>query len=511
MPETFLHGVEVLEINDGPRPIRTVRSSVIGLIGTAPDSQQEVKASATTGSVADKNALTWTSKLTGILGNYSSIKLVDPGANGQSLAISVDGRDVVVSLATGVGGAITTTADDLKTAIAANAAANALFTLADTSTSDGTGVVAAVRRTQLSGGIDEAFPLNTPVLVAGDQVQAAQLGSTGTLPDAMDGIFDQTGAVVVVVRVAQENNSDSDPGTITNVIGGVDVGTGAYEGVHAFLGSETANGFCPRILCAPGFTSERDGTANPVVAELVGIAERLRAVIIADGPNTTDAAAITYRGDWGSKRVYVVDPGVKIRNSLGEIVDRPASARVAGVIARIDNEMGFWHSPSNKVINGIVGTSRDIDFTLGDKNCRANLLNENEIATIIRHDGFRLWGNRTASDDPKFAFLSVTRVGDLIADSILRAHMWAVDRNITRTYLEDVQQGVNDYIARLVALGALLGGECYPSPGLNTPAGIADGQVYWDYEYTPPYPAERLTFRSILTNRFITTILLPNS
>ena len=37
MPEQFLHGVEVVELDDGIRPIRTVKSSVIGLIGTAPD------------------------------------------------------------------------------------------------------------------------------------------------------------------------------------------------------------------------------------------------------------------------------------------------------------------------------------------------------------------------------------------------------------------------------------------------------------------------------------------
>ena len=36
MPTTFLHGVEVLQIDTGVRPIQTVRSSVIGLIGTAP-------------------------------------------------------------------------------------------------------------------------------------------------------------------------------------------------------------------------------------------------------------------------------------------------------------------------------------------------------------------------------------------------------------------------------------------------------------------------------------------
>lgn len=504
MSETFLHGVEVIEISDGPRPIRTVRSSVIGVIGTAPDSQQEVKASLQIGIVGSNNALTFTSKLDGELGNSSSIRLVNPGTNNATLSIAVSGRDVTVNLATGPSGAITTTATQLQAAIAANDSANALFTVTNTGASTGAGVVAALRRTQLAGGLDDVFPLNTPVLVPGDAAMAAKLGKAGTLPAAMDGIFDQTGAVVVVVRVAVGVN---DAATVTNVIGGVNVTTGAYEGVHAFLGSESSNGFCPRILCAPGFTSARTTTANPVVAEMVGIAERLRAVVVADGPNTTDAAAITYRGDWGSKRVYIVDPAVQVRNDLGEIVDEPASARVAGLIAKIDNDRGFWWSPSNQVINGIVGTGRKIDFTLGDKNSRANLLNEQEVATVIRQDGYRLWGNRTASDDPKFAFLSVVRTADMINDSILRAHMWAVDRNITRTYLEDVAQGVNDYLDRLKAQGAILGGRCFPSPGLNTPANIADGKVFFDFEFTPPYPAEHITFRSKIVTDYIEEIL----
>jgi phage tail sheath protein FI len=504
MPETFLHGVEVVEITDGPRPIRTVRSSVVGVIGTAPNAQQEVKASLQTGVVGSNNALTFTSKLDGELGNSSSLRLVNPGANNAPLSISVSGRDVTVNLATGVTGAITTTAAQLKTAIEANTAANALFTITNTGASTGAGVVASLRRAQLAGGLDDVFPLNTPVLVPGDAAMAAKLGTAGTLPAALDGIFDQTGAVVVVIRVAEGINAAA---TVTNVIGGVNVTTGAYEGVHAFLGSESSNGFCPRILCAPGFTSARTSTANPVVAEMVGIAERLRAVVIADGPNTTDAQAITYRGDWGSKRVYIVDPAVQIRNSLGEIVDEPASARVSGLIAKIDNDRGFWWSPSNQVINGIVGTGRQVDFTLGDANSRANLLNEQEVATVIRQDGYRLWGNRTASDDPKFAFLSVVRTADMINDSILRAHMWAVDRNITRTYLEDVAQGVNDYLDRLKAQGAILGGRCFPSVGLNTPANIADGKVFFDVEFTPPFPAEHITFRSKLTNEFIEEIL----
>lgn len=504
MPETFLHGVEVVEINDGPRPIQTVRSGIIGVCGTAPDSQQEVKASMLSGSVGSNTALAWAAKLDGALGNQISIKLVDPKAASATLAVSVSNRDITVNLATDATKIITTTATQLVAAITAHAGATALVTVANAAPSTGAGVLAAQRLTYLSGGVDEAFPLNKPVLVAGNMSQAALLGAAGTLPKAMNGIFDQTGAVVIVVRVEEGIDEEA---TITNVIGGVDSVTGEYTGVYAFLGAESVVGYCPRILCAPGWTHQRDTTANAVVAELIGIAERLRAVIIADGPNTSDADAITYRGDWGSKRVYVVDPWAAVRNSDGSIGNDPPSARVAGLIAKTDNALGFWWSPSNQVINGIVGTSRPVDFTLGDANSRANLLNEQEVSTIIRQDGYRLWGNRTCSDDPKWAFLSVVRTADMINDSILRAHMWAVDRNITRTYLDDVTQGVNDYLASLQAQGAILGGVCYPTPDLNTPANIAQGKVFFDFDFTPPYPAEHITFRSKLVNTYIEEIL----
>ena len=36
MSDAFLHGIEVVDIDDGIRPIQTARSSVIGIVGTAP-------------------------------------------------------------------------------------------------------------------------------------------------------------------------------------------------------------------------------------------------------------------------------------------------------------------------------------------------------------------------------------------------------------------------------------------------------------------------------------------
>jgi phage tail sheath protein FI len=349
----------------------------------------------------------------------------------------------------------------------------------------------------------EKFPLNKPVLIAGSLKEAAKLGKKGTLLQAVNSIFSQIGATVIVVRVEESENE-----TLKNIIGGVDEETGEYQGIQAFLSSESIVHVAPRILIAPHFTHQLPETENgeesknPVVTALIGVAEKLRSIIVADGPNTNDEDAIKWRKSIGSSRVYVVDPWVKVFTSGKEEI-LPASPFVAGLIAKVDNEYGFWWSPSNQEINGIVGTSRPVDFTLGDANCRANHLNENEVATIIHQKGYRLWGNRTCSSDSKWAFLSVRRTADLINDSLLRAHLWAVDRNITKTYMDDVIEGVNSYLAHLKAQGAILSGKCYASPDLNTPANIASGKVYFDFEFTPPYPAEQIIFRSHLVNNEI--------
>jgi Bacteriophage tail sheath protein len=386
MPEQFLHGIEVVEIDTGPRPIQTVRSAVIGLVGYAPEA--------------------------------------DP----------------------------------------------------------------------------DLFPDNTPVLIAGKRSEAAGLGQQGTLPAAVNDIFDLTGAMIVVICVPE---SEAGEPSTSEIIGGVDDDTGQYEGIQALLAAESEVHVTPRILIAPEY-----GHNSEVTNALLSVADRLRAVVIADGPNDVDQNAIDYRKLFGSSRLFLVDPWVRVWDNNDSVeVTRPASARVAGLIAKSDAERGFWWSPSNREIRGVIGTARNVDFSLGDINARANILNENEVATIIQKDGFRLWGNRSCSDDPKWAFLSVRRTADMINESLLRAHMWAVDRNITKTYIEDVLEGVNAYLRHLRTLGAIINGQAWADPELNTPDQIAQGKIYIDFDFTPPYPAEHITFRSHLVNDYLIEVL----
>jgi phage tail sheath protein FI len=344
--------------------------------------------------------------------------------------------------------------------------------------------------------VADAFPLNTPVLTTGNASDMAKLGTTGTLPSVLAGILVQTGTNIVVVRIAEGADEEA---TIENVIGGTDA-EGNYTGVHSFLVSKSRLGIAPRILIAPDFCVEE------VVAELIPIAERLRAVIVADTPTDTDAAAIAFATACASPRVYAIYP--EVINTKNETV--AASPYAAGVIARTDREVGFWSSPSNKIVNGVVGLSKPVDFTLGDSACKANYLNENGIATIVNQDGYRLWGNRSTSGEAVYKFLCVRRTADIITDSILRAHLWAVDRNIVKNYLTDVTESVNAFLATLKSQGAILQGKCFANKELNTAANIAEGKVYFDFSFTPAYPAEQVTFRAYLDNSDIESIIFEN-
>ena len=414
-------------------------------------------------------------------------------------------------------------------------------------------------------------PYHAPVLVA-SRAAGEIFGANGTIPAALDAIFAQASAQVVVVNALDPTNDkssqaeaqyaladdridlprkhlvastvvvknqagrttytvgddytvDAAAGVITRVDDG-DIAAGAtlkiafdyldekqlttvefVKAADKLLEAEAVTGAKPRILVAPGWTervtrkaANQPPTAAPVTSGLISRAEKLRAVIIADGPNTTDAEAIKYRQLLSSRRVYVVDPAVKVIVE-GASGDVPASGYVAGLIARNDRQRGYWTSPSNRQVLGIAGAARVVNFILGDTASSANTLNAAEVATIIRSPlgGYRLWGNRTCSDDPKWAFLPVVRTADAINDALLRSHLWAIDRNLTKTYTEDVVEGVNDFLRRLIAQGAILSGRCWADPARNTAAERDAGRVYFDFEFDPPAPAERITFRSRLT------------
>jgi len=344
---------------------------------------------------------------------------------------------------------------------------------------------------------------NDPVLLTSYREAVAAFGADAPITQAARAIYEQSSAVIVAVGV--EAGIDAAE-TTSAIIGGVDV-NGARTGLQALLDGKSRYNAQPRLLIAPGHSS-----TQAVATAMDGVAAKLKAIAIVDGPNTDDEAAIAYAANFGSKRVYLVDPGVKYWDTTanGEAL-APTSAYVAGLIAQTDARYGFWASPSNKEITGIVGTARPIEFLDGDDTCRANLLNAANIATVIRDGGFRLWGNRTLSADPKWSFVTRVRTVDIVMDAILYGHKWAVDRSITKTYVKDVTEGLNAFMRDLKNQGALINFEVYPDTELNTASQLEQGRVYWNIRFTDVPPAENPQFRVEVTNQWITEVLDTNS
>ncbi|KDM91394.1 phage tail sheath C-terminal domain-containing protein [Photobacterium galatheae] len=344
------------------------------------------------------------------------------------------------------------------------------------------------------------FPVNQPVLIPGDVHKLAKLdmagNKAGTLPTAMEAVFDQKRCAICVIRVEA---GATEAETITKVIGGVDPATGAKSGIEAILDVQAMTGRRPRLLAIPGFTHSQS-----VLTKLLPVATRLRCKVFADCPGSTYESAVAYRQLWGDRRLELFWP--RVRNALDKLV--PMSAYALGIEIQKDQDPnhGYSASISNHRINGALGTEFPIDYVDGDTNCMAHLLNENQITTVIMDEGLRTWGNLSCSDDPKWQFNSHVRVNDMVLDMITYGLKWARDRKILATFVEDVTESVQNALDGETRAGHMYGATAWADPDLNPPDSIIAGNFYLDYDFTPPGLAQAIHVTSHFTNDYADVI-----
>ncbi|MGL5005815.1 MAG: phage tail sheath protein [Plesiomonas sp.] len=340
-----------------------------------------------------------------------------------------------------------------------------------------------------------AFPLNTPVLITDVLTAIGKAGKTGTLASSLDAIADQCKPVTVVVRVEQ---GETEAETTTNIIGSV-TAEGKKTGMKALLAAQAQLGVKPRILGVPG----HDTLA--VTTELVAIAQQLRAFVYANANGCkTIEDVIAYRENFSQRELMIIWPDFISWDTVTNANTTAfATARALGLRAKIDQETGWHKSLSNVGVNGVTGLSADVFWDLQDPATDAGLLNENQITTLIRKDGFRFWGSRCCSDDPLFAFECYTRTAQVLADTMAEAHMWAIDKSLTPSLARDIIEGINAKLREMVSGGYLLGGRCWLNPDANTKETIKAGKLTLDYDYTPVPPLENLMLRQRITDTYL--------
>lgn len=492
------HGVNTLEKDSTTKAVTNVNLSVIGLVGTAPDAEQGTAASLTTGSVLAGNAMTFTAKEPGTDGNLLKVAMVagqptpaEDGvdAAGAETSAVFESDTLTVTLGTDVKGVVTATAADVIAII--NALDAPKITAALYAGSAGDGVVAELAATKLTGGTDEPFPLYKPAIISGSKTKTEKLGTAGTLYADMQDILAQTGALVIVIRV--EENADEDKQR-ANIL----------QGISALQLAQGSLNYQPRILIAPDWSTD-DGVGKA----LESMATTLRAVTYLDSPVGAAAADVAKRAKKYGGRVEMLRPRIMVTSSVtGESVSRPYSAAAAGHRVRIDSEKGWWWSKSNQTVLGFTALEQVDTWLIGDKNCVANQLNQENVSTIIQLDGYRHWGNRLCSSDPQWRFEAVRRTADMLQDSIqVMVTKNYLDRPIDKAFATALVGSVNSYLRSQTKLGAINGGRCWLDTELNTAESLAAGKVYFNIAFGPKSPAEEITLTYSVDNTYTVTEL----
>jgi len=471
MAANYLHGIETIEVERGPRAVPVVKSAVFGLVGCAP------------------------------LGPVNELTLSLSVRDDAQFGVDLPGFGIPEALdgihAFGAG-----------TVLVVNV------------------LNPAVHRDTVTGepatfGVNDRLQLDNPAIqtltLKAATGNTTYVAGTDYELDAVRGRITRlaTGAIPAQASVkADYDYADPSKVTAADIIGGVN-SLGQRSGLKLLADAYNLFGFFPKILLAPGFS-----TNNAVSAELIAQAQQLNGIAYIDAPiGTTPAQALAGRGPAGSinfatssERVRLCYPHVQVYDAATDAIKlQPLSIRAAGLRARIDDERGYWWSSSNNELVGVLGLERNLTARVDDPYSEVNLLNESGITTVFNSfgSGFRLWGNRTAAWPTVTHmknFENVRRTKDIVDESIRYSSLQFVDRPITDALIESIVETVNMFLRKLIGDGALIGGECWYDPARNPQTQIELGQLLFNYKLTPPPPMERGTFETEITGEYLANL-----
>jgi hypothetical protein len=158
-----------------------------------------------TGVVGNNNAIKWTAKQghpfsrRGTLGHAVKVSLIDPAGNNQPLEVRIINDEVRVMLATGAGGAITSTAAEVIAA--ANGAIDNIFvSAANDGASTGAAAVVAAAAAPLAEGVDDNV---APSLILVEQCDMSSFSESGGLSHADQIVRGLEAGAVISARIAQ--------------------------------------------------------------------------------------------------------------------------------------------------------------------------------------------------------------------------------------------------------------------------------------------------------------------
>jgi uncharacterized protein len=384
MPASFLHGIEIIEVDSGPVPVTVVKSAVIGLVGTAPS---------------------WAVQAPAVAPAVNTPTLVSSSLDAARFGAIVLGYTIPYALAAiqnqGAGQAIVVNVFDPTRHFTAVAATALPFNTQGAINLGHMGV---------SNVVVTSDPAGTTYVAGTDYTLDPVNGVITLIPTGSGGHIASSATVLVAFNYADPTKIED-----ADIIGAVT--SGVYTGIQALQTTYGTMGFFAKILIAPGYSQFTD-----VATAEITMANTIRAVTLIDSPPSTPvASAISNRGASGnafntsSKRAILCYPqetfydtgivptgvtlsttGTPLTSQVNALAVGAYSSWVAGSIAAQDLANGYWWSPSNVEIEGILGPDVQLYSSAVDANSDVNNLNANGILTVFNAFGTGLRCGATA-------------------------------------------------------------------------------------------------------------------
>ena len=214
----------------------------------------------------------------------------------------------------------------------------------------------------------------------------------------------------------------------------------------------------PDLIICPEHSYDAD-----VAAKMDSLASLFRATAIVDVNASDEAEANTFANNFGSRYMLLYNGRSKAEGKL-----YPTSALIAGHIAYWDaggdngfDEFGYARSHSNRIVKGVSGSERIIEYFDGS-DCEARRLRQNGIGSIVQDIGWRSYGFETRDIDPIWQSLERVRAFHRWLEAIIKANKWARDRNADQ--LQYVKNTCVEFFNKLKGAGIALGYEVYLDP-----------------------------------------------
>lgn len=330
-----------------------------------------------------------------------------------------------------------------------------------------------------------------------------------TIPAALSTIFNKVSAKVLVLNILTSEKAATlleadgkmtrtdDGGLATHIYEAtlpvaVDYTNDLVAGLEKLLAIDDTLGLKPNIVLVPGYSH-----LEPVLNKMVAVASKLEGFAVIDIVAADKQAALTARASGvfniTNQAAILCYPQV-LRYNENEGTNDLIGLSVYWAMAKAirDGSAGYWVSPSNTELEGIVGLNASITSSLTDPAADTNLLNGQGIVTVFRKSGMgtRLWGNWTAAFPSKKTteyMIAPRAVRMAIREALVKASITYMDKNASGVMVDNVTGDVNAFMRDLIGAGALADGKCTYDPERNTATQLAQGRMRFSFrvKYNP--------------------------